>query len=643
MKRTLPLLLLALGGLAACSDGTGGEPLAQLDVEPSTYFLSVGDTFRLTVTGKNDAGTTVSVNGASFKSENPGVASVTGDGKVTGVSVGTTDIIVKAGGQTDTSTINVLAQGSIKTFNVDALSETGCEEPVYHPARQVASAAHVAIYEDLNNPSGGFTAAEYQSIADEFEAKIYPTDIANFGTPTDLDANGKVIILYTRAVNELTPPGAGFIYGGFFYERDLFPRTETSQFQACPTSNLAEMFYLLSVDPTGSINGHVRDKAYVRESTLSTTAHELQHLINHSRRLYVTHAPAETLWLDEGLSHVAEELVYYAESGRSPRQNLGQAQILASQAQLDDFNEFMIQNTVRYREYLRAPAPNSPWANNDELETRGATWSYLRYLADRKGGSEPAFWAALVNSSTTGIGNLNAATGTDATAWARDWAVSNYTDDAGFTTGAQFTQPSWNYRDIFKNSGLGGTYPLQVSTLGAGTTGVSVKAGSAAYLKFGVAAGQQGDIRVAPSGGTVAGACTVLNLNVGDVHQVVMGTGVALCPAGGAAGAEFVVIPFYGSATSDATIGIGVTAANVIAPVGPPNPSRTAESSLVSPFPLDHYGLSRPYDGGLELRLRLRERRIAERLRPSTTSGARRDANAVDGPNGVTVNVVRTK
>ncbi|HEX8903807.1 MAG TPA: Ig-like domain-containing protein, partial [Longimicrobiaceae bacterium] len=523
MKRTLPFLLLALGGLlSACKDGTGGTPLNDLQVEPSIFYLGVGDTVRLTVTGKDDSNQSVSVSNARFTSTNPGVATVTGDGKVTGVSVGTADIVVRAGGQTDTSTINVLAAGSIKTFNVDAVSASGCDEPEYHGARQVASAAHVLIYEDVNNPAGGFTNAEYQSIADEFEAKIYPTDVANFGQPTDLDQNGKVIILYTRAVNELTPPGANFIYGGFFYSRDLFPHTRTTTLEACPTSNLAEMFYVLSVDPTGAINGHVRDKEYVRESTLSTTAHEFQHLINASRRLYVNNAPRlEDVWLDEGLSHIAEELVYYAESGRAPRQNLGQAQILSSQQQLDDFNEFQIQNTGRYREYLRAPAPNSPYANNDELETRGATWDFLRYSADRKGGSEQAFWFSLVNTTARGLANLTSALGTDPTLYARDWAVSNYTDDAGIPVAAQFTQPSWNYRDIFKNSGLGGAYPLAVQTLSNTSATLTVKAGSAGYLKFGVAAGQQADLRIAQTGTTVGGACTVLNMAVGEVQQLV--------------------------------------------------------------------------------------------------------------------------
>lgn len=644
MKRTLPVLLLALAGLAACSDGTGGNGgLIDLSVEPSAWYLGVGDTVRLVASGTNTAHDAVSVtSGVSYKSENPAVASVTADGKVTAVSIGVTKVIAKVGSLADTSTVNVLAAGSIRTFNVDANSVTGCDAPVYHPARQVASASHVVIFEDLNNPTGGFTAAEYQSIADEFDAQIYPTDVANFGQPTDLDGNGKVIILYTRAVNELTPANANFIFGGFFYERDLFPRTASGQLQACPTSNLSEMFYVLAPDPGGTINHNVRLKEDVRESTLSTTAHELQHLINHSRRIHVLHTQIDTLWLDEGLSHIAEELVYYAESGHAPRQNLAQAQILANAQQLADFNEFQGQNTGRYSEYLKSPALNSPWADNDELETRGATWSFLRYAADRRNGNDQTFWFNLVNSTSVGLPNVAAALGTDPVTFARDWAVSVYTDDAGIPVASQFTQPSWNYRDIFRNSGLGGTYPLAVQTLNAGTTALTVKSGSAGYLKFGVAAGQQGDVRVAQSGTTVGGACTVLNMAVGQVQQVVMNSGVALCPTGGATGAEYVLIPFYGSSSSDVTIQLGITAANVGTAVGPPSPSR-AVADVSAGFPLDRLSIWHPYDGGLERRIRVRGQRIAERLQGSVTRGPRFAVSGVEGPAGVTVNLVRTK
>ncbi|HEX8829833.1 MAG TPA: Ig-like domain-containing protein, partial [Longimicrobium sp.] len=580
-RRILPVLLFAVLGMAACSDSTGSGPrLTKLVVEPSTFYLGVGDTVHLSAVGTRTDDEEITAT-PSYSSSNSSVATVTSEGKVTAVSIGTATITAKAGGQTATVNINVLAAGNFRTFNVESTSETGCDAPAYHLARLVASTAHVMLYEDTQNPAGGFTNAEYQALADEFEAVGYQTDVANFGAPSDLDGNGKVIGLFTRAVNELTPAGANFVYGGFFYSRDLFPRTPKPGFGACPTSNVSEMFYLLAPDSGGTINGHKRTKAYVRENTLSTLPHELQHLINSSRRFFVNNVSVdETVWLDEGLSHVAEELAYYAKSGYAPGQNLNSTQVLGTQAQFNNYAEYQDNNLGRLATYLQDPQNNSPIANNDELETRGATWWLLRYLADRKGGNQASFWFALANPTTSGVANLQAVLGVDPLTWARDWAVMNYTDDA-VPTAAQFQEPSWNHRSIFKSTSSG-TYPLRVMTLPNGTSTLSVMAASAAYYKFGVAPATSADVRFVQSGSAAPGSCTATPLTVGQVQQVTMNTGVGFCLAGGATGAEYVAIPFYGSSTSGATISISVTAAGVIPPVGPPSPVRapTAGSPL---------------------------------------------------------------
>src|SRR5260370_38520088 len=76
--------------------------------------------------------------------------------------------------------------------------------------------------------------------------------------------------------------------------------------------------YLLVPDATFS-------KTFVVTSTIGTVDHEFEHMINAGRRLYVnpSAAPTEERWLNEGLAHVAEELMFYRVSGLKPRQNLG--------------------------------------------------------------------------------------------------------------------------------------------------------------------------------------------------------------------------------------------------------------------------------------------------------------------------------
>ncbi len=169
--------------------------------------------------------------------------------------------------------------------------------------------------------------------------------------------------------------------GGLFTGRDLFAVSD------CVGSNEGEMFYMPVPDVNSTLNGNYTDKADVARGNLSVLVHEFQHLINAGRRIYVNHAlSAEEVWLNEGLSHIAEELLYYRMSGNSPRSNIDLALLQSSQAQLDAVNEHQIQNLARLMSYQLAPETNSPFAQNDNLETRGAIWQLLRYSADRKGG-----------------------------------------------------------------------------------------------------------------------------------------------------------------------------------------------------------------------------------------------------------------
>jgi hypothetical protein len=630
MKRTLLVLLLAVAGLPACKDSMGPEgSFISLSVSPSPLYLGVGDTATLSPIGtKRDSTTTRAT--ASYKSSNTAVATVSSSGLVRGVSVGTAQITVTAGGQTSTVTVNVLASGNIRTFNV---SDENCDNPVYHGARLAASSTHALIYEDITNPSGGFTDAEYQGILAELESTVYPTDVANFGTPTDIDGNGKFIVFYTRAVNDLTPIGAGFVYGGFFHPRDMFPRTAQGRLDACLGSNVTEMFYMLAPDPTGASNGHVRTKAYVRGNTVGTIAHEFQHLINTSRRVHVNNSPElfEAVWLDEALAHIAEELNFYTASGLAPRQNLGQAEVLANQTRVNAFNEFQLENFARFDEYLRAPASNAPYAGDDDLATRGAGWSFLRYTADRRGGSEQSYWFALVNSQTTGLANIQNVLGTDPVLWARDWAVANYTDDA-VPVPAVFTHPSWKFRDLYANAAFGG-FHLQVPLLG-GSASTSIQAGSAAYYKFGALPAPQTEVRIAPTGSTVAGTCTQVNLAVGGVQQLTLGAGLALCFPGSA---DYALILFHASNTLDQTFAVTLTATNTVTTVPPPSPIRAPTAPL---FALDGESIMHPWDGGMEVRMR--ERAYAElRQKVHGAQPPRADANVVGSI--LYVNVVRIR
>ena len=377
----------------------------------------------------------------------------------------------------------------------------GCEAPDLRTGRVKAVTPRAIVVADEANPAGGLTDAEYVALGQAFDQLVYPTDVAAFGEPGDLDRNGgRAVIFYTRAVNELTPPGSGTYIGGFFHPRDLFPNRDRGNLEACEGSNYAEMFYMLVPDPSGTVNNNPRSRALVLGTTVATLAHEFQHLINASRRLYQQETLNwnEELWLNEGLSHVAEELVFYTAAGIGPRQNVSNATRQASARVNDAFNVYMVQNAQRYDVYLRSPEVQSPYDNDDDLGTRGAAWSFLRYAADRKGGDENAFWRSMVDNGALGLDNLQGVLGADPRLWVRDWTVSVFTDDAVSNLDARFVQPSWNWRGIFT------TYPLQTRRLGVnGGASLALSAGSGAFVRFGVAPAATATVRTTAGGTAV--------------------------------------------------------------------------------------------------------------------------------------------
>jgi hypothetical protein len=388
-----------------------------------------------------------------------------------------------------------LAVGDAIRLNVN--SNMACSAADLRNGRVAAVGSRAVIVTDTDNPTGGYTDAEYAGILATFDTLVYPMDTSAFGAPSNISQYGKIILFYTRAVNALTPSGASYTIGGFFFARDLYPKTARTGIQACAASNENEMFYLLVPDPNATVNGNRRTKDEVTLLNLATIAHELQHLINASRRLYVNTgaAPNEQTWLDEGLSHIAEELLFFRVAGFSSRQNITLNDIGAS-PRSEQFRNYASQNFSRFYNFLIAPETNSPYAPNDSLSTRGAIWNFLRYAAGRQGASgEAAFLRALVNSNTTGVANLqNVLSGNQFADYLRDWTVALIADDytAATTTalGASYIIPAWNFRSIypglrFSGGAALGVYPIATRSLRSNVPQrISLAGGTSSYLRF---------------------------------------------------------------------------------------------------------------------------------------------------------------
>jgi len=377
-----------------------------------------------------------------------------------------------------------LSIGDLVTVNVNATNP--CASPTYHAARVMAIGTRALVLNDTLNPKPGFTTADYQRYAARFDTLIYPLDVAAFGEPTDIDKNGHIAIVFTRAVNELTEQSAFSYVGGLTFSRDLFPQIATTRAQACPSSNEGEYVYLMTPDPSGTINGNRRSNGFVDTNTTAVMAHELVHLINASRKLYMnTAAPKfEVKWLDEGLAHIAEELLFYRESGLTSRSNLTVFDLTTASRIRNVYQADMSANTSRYREFLNASNSSSPYRAQDELTTRGGSWSLLRYLADRNAAADGDVWSRLVNSSAVGIANLQGVFGKDIASLVRDWSTSLSVDDLD-AAAPELQQKSWNWHSVYGGvTSSAALYPLTVTHMSATTSsyaGTVVPGGSASF------------------------------------------------------------------------------------------------------------------------------------------------------------------
>ena len=652
--RFLALATFAACTLAACSsDGGSNAPsVASVVIDPVSVALQPGQTRQLTASPRDGSGAGVAA-ATTWASSNAGVATVSQTGLVTAVVIGTATITATAGGRTATAPVTVSANATTTVpFNVQSTS--ACTAPDVRSFRKVAEGTRAVFYEDVSNPGGGFTTADYQVLSQAFDGLVWRVNTANFGEPLDIDGNGKVNVLYTRAVNELTASGSSSYIGGFFFGRDLFPKNggvllgTSFGTSTCVGSNQGEMFYMLAPDPNGEVNGNRRAVDFVKGVTVATLAHEFEHLINASRRLYTNGGggwPQEASWLDEGLAHIAEELSYYDATGSAPGRNIGIDDIRSSQASLEAFNAYQNSNLGRSITHLQTVVDNSPYDLDTDLGTRGAAWWLLRYSAERRGGDQAAYWRALVNSTTRGLPNLQAAYGPNVQGLVRDWNVHLFTDDLPGTV-APYTGASWNFRSIIAALQRNGQpaypqYPLAVTVVSTdGTTDLTLRPGSAAYVRFGVASGNTGSVRVlVQANGPAVPACTApVALAVGEVRLLSTSGAVAACVAGGA---DYTVIPVNTTLSSyDAanpnSIPISVSVAGVSAPTVQQNPI------IPGALRLAMGGFDGPTlepDRAFERRLRASERTL--RL---PGSGARFSESAVaSGPQDVHVALVRTR
>ena len=307
--------------------------------------------------------------------------------------------------------------GSVQQFHV--LSSEKPERFSRVGARLSYVGTNILIYVDTLAPANGFTPDQLNAFGQLFDQTLYPIDLNAFGTPSDIDQNGHLIVLLSPVVNALTPTAdcatQGF-FGGFFDGIDL-SSTDTS-------SNQGEIFYSLVPDPNATVSC-AHSVADLEAETPATFLHELQHLINFSQHFVVHHGAPELGWLDEGLSIVAEELgsLYYEDKFPPPQGRTNPAQLFPDSSQgfingllFDSYSYLLKTDTATVT--LHSDADGG-------LAWRGGDWLLMRWLGDVKG---TAIYKTLIQSNLTGTANIAGAAGESFDALFGDFSLALYTD-----------------------------------------------------------------------------------------------------------------------------------------------------------------------------------------------------------------------
>jgi len=408
----------------------------------------------------------------------------------------------------------IAVEGDTITLRVPDISSSNLCTTGYKEVRAVVrkTTAHSTIVLDVASPSGGFTATDFNDIGTEFESLIYPTDTLYFGRESDRNADGRVTILYTPEVNRATATGAAGFVAGFFWPGDLVKKTEYAQLGIeCPQTNEQEVFYMLVPDPAGTINGNPRSVTVVRQNTRGTIAHEFQHMINQGRRLLNPAVDSsETTWLNEALSHIAEEVVGRAKRGFSDFQKLTYNDVNPDHpSSSDDYLAFFRQNLLRYKSWMQRPDTSSPTSTSTakQLAPRGAAWMLLRYTVDfHSSGNMKSYLRKVVGGPDIGLRNmLQHANGAQFDDLLSGWLISQFTDGLGIPgLPARYQMASWAVRDAMSGSN-NNVFPLLVTPL-PGSVNTKSISGSGNYFRLTrVGASPQTTFRMMAPGGSMVG------------------------------------------------------------------------------------------------------------------------------------------
>jgi hypothetical protein len=234
----------------------------------------------------------------------------------------------------------------------------------------ISSRAVAFVQNDLRPADFNVSTEQIQAFIDQFSLD-YDQVVARFGPPSDVDGDNKVAFLFTHLVDEIED------VGGFYNAEVVLP------INAGGTGDSIDLMFISPTRPADSYR--------------SLLVHEFQHLVNFNQHVLVHRGVGEESWLNEGLSHLSEDLV------SNPGDN---------------------GNLRRATAFLAAPsAVGLEGLASFDTAKRGAAYLFVRSLVDRLG---DGVLSRLVQTDRFDRDNIEAATGESFQDLIALWAAQLY-------------------------------------------------------------------------------------------------------------------------------------------------------------------------------------------------------------------------
>jgi hypothetical protein len=179
-----------------------------------------------------------------------------------------------------------------------------------------------------------------------------------------------------------------------------------------------------------------------------TLIHEFQHMISFIQHVLVRGGNSEEVWLNEAMSHFAEEL-----GGRL----IPNAQCSGFPSCRSQYTSGDLINSYNYLESAESHYLFYPTSSTGTLEERGAGWLFLRWTLDQFSPDSilgTPTTRALIATSQTGITNLTAVSGGNVASMVPEWLMAAYLDDGPdlpFESTGRLRFKSWGLRSIWTN------------------------------------------------------------------------------------------------------------------------------------------------------------------------------------------------